>query len=113
MTSVLHATANAVTNLLSYQASILLNNVCTSPLHWLDDMLLYGITVLQLLAKILSLFKFCAAYNIKLHPAKFPLFALSCLGCGPMISQEDIRLDLRQLDDLLNKEELITSAHQQ
>lgn len=70
-------------------------------LAWLDDILLHAKTESGIIDTVEQLFPFCAEKNLKLHPAKYLLFATEIYWCGRMISESGIRYDPHRLDGLL------------
>jgi RNase H-like domain found in reverse transcriptase/Reverse transcriptase (RNA-dependent DNA polymerase)/Integrase core domain/Integrase zinc binding domain/Chromo (CHRromatin Organisation MOdifier) domain len=98
-TRVLHGTCNAVPHMqavLQETFSSLLDHL----LAWLDDLLLHSSTEVDLLQTLREFFTICLAKNIKLHPDKCCLFALTLRWCGRLISAEGVNFDPRRVQGL-------------
>jgi hypothetical protein len=109
-TRVLNGTTKAVTHLQSALGEILLTDLRSAVLYWLDDILLHASTVKGLLTAMRKLFGMCAEYNLKLHPNKCILYATEITWCGRLVSANGLRYDPRQLDGLLSMEPPVTGG---
>ena len=65
----------------------------TQLLIWLDDLLLYATTIDQMFEAIISLFKICVKYNLKLNAKKCNFFQESIKWCGHIIDHQGTKQD--------------------
>jgi len=112
-TRVPHGTTNAVTHLQSSITTTLPEELKSSILVWLDDILVHAPTIPELIEKLNALFDYCASYNLKLHPLKCILFATVVRWCGRLISAEGVRFDPRRLDGIQKMQPPTLGSHLQ
>ena len=77
-------------------------------LQYIDDTLVYARNEEELLDSLDEYFKLMCRYNIKLHPAKFILFARQLVWGGKMVSKEGIRPNPKKVDTLVKMSEPTT-----
>jgi hypothetical protein len=96
---VLHGTNNAVPHM---QASLqeLLGPLYDNVLAWLDDLLLHTTSESELLSLLRLFLEICRSANLKLHPHKFSLFAVTARWCGRLLSAAGVKFDPRRIQGL-------------
>lgn len=112
-TRVMHGTTNAVMHLQSSIESKLPPSLRPHILLWLDDVLQHAATPEKLMDVMEECFAFCVKWNLKLHPAKCTLYAMSMRWCGRIISSEVIRFDPSRINGIKDMDTPTTGAQLQ